>query len=43
MQKILRYVSMLALVVNKLFKIYIPEIEEKLRYGIADWEPILDC
>lgn len=42
MQKILWYVSMLAVVVDKLFKIHIPEIENKLRYGISNWEPILD-
>lgn len=42
MQKILWWVSILALVVNKLFKIHIPDIENNLIYGSSDWEPILD-
>lgn len=29
-------------VVNELFEVYIPEIENKIRYGITDWEPILN-
>lgn len=33
---------MLALVVNELFNIHMPEIENKLKYGILDLEPLLD-
>lgn len=39
--KIFHYVSMLALMVNKLFNAYMPEIVNKLKYGILDFVPYL--
>lgn len=33
---------MLALVVNKLFNIHMPEIENKLKYVISGVEPLID-
>lgn len=39
--KIFHYVSMLALMVNKLFNAYMPEIVNKLKYSILDFVPYL--
>lgn len=40
-RKIFHCVSMLALVVNKLFNADMPEIVNKLKYGILDFKPYL--